>query len=168
MGKGKTVNWYRTLVLAAVLATACGPYSFSGSSAPHIKSIAIPLFQDQTSEFGLKEKLTDEVTDQFTRDNTLSITDRRHADSLLEATIIRVTDRAGAFTSDETVQDIRVFVTVKVRYEDLKKRKVIWEEQITQWGTYNPDQGPQAREQGLDEAVEKIATEILNKTVSGW
>ena len=146
----------------------CGPYSFSSSGGSGIKTVAIPIFQDQTAEFGIKEKLTDEVVAQFTRDNTLRISDRRNADSLLEGTIIRVEDRAGTFTADEQVKDIQIFITARVRYQDLKKRKVIWEDEITQWGTFNPDKGPEERETGIDEAVAKIASEILNKSVSGW
>jgi len=154
--------------LLLLLQSSCGPYSFSGSSSPHIKTVAVPIFQDQTSEFGIKEKLTDVVIQEFTKDNTLRVTDRRSADSLIEGTIVRVDDRAGAFTSDERVQDIKIFITVRVRYQDLKKRKVIWEEEITQWGTFNPDEGPQSREAGIDEAIAKISGEILNKSVSGW
>ncbi|MFQ5824440.1 MAG: LptE family protein [bacterium] len=157
-----------TLLLVFTYINACGPYSFSSSGASHIRTVSIPIFQDQTSEFGVKEKLTDAVINEFTRDNTLKITDRRNSDSIIEGTILRITDRAGAFTSDERVQDIKIYITVKVKYEDLKKRKLIWEEDITQWGTFNPDEGPQSREKGIDEAVEKIANEILNKSVSGW
>jgi hypothetical protein len=156
------------LPIAILMAAACGPYSFSGASSPHIKSVAIPIFQDQTSEFGIKERLTDVLIQEFTKDNTLRVTDRRSADSLLEGVIVRVDDRAGAFTSDERVQDIKIFITVHVTYQDLRKRKVIWEEDITQWGTFNPDAGPQSREAGIDEAIAKISGEILNKSVSGW
>ncbi|HEX9654643.1 MAG TPA: LptE family protein, partial [bacterium] len=145
----------------------CGAYSFSGSSAPHIKTVAVPIFQDQTSEFGIKEKITDVIIKEFTQDNTLRVTDRRNADALVEGTILQVDDRAGAFTSDERVQDIQIFITVRIKYHDLKKRKIIWEEDLTQWGTFNPDQG-QSRDAGIDEAVAKIAGEILNKSVSGW
>ncbi len=150
------------------LFTACGPYSFSGTSLPHIKTVAIPIFQDQTAEFGIKEKLTEAVIDEFTRDNTLKITDRRNADSVIEGTILSVVDEAGTFTKGEKVKDIKVFITVKVKYEDLKKRKIIWEEEITQWGTFNPDEGPESRQAGIEEAIAKIANEILNKSVSGW
>ncbi len=156
------------LAISILMVAACGPYSFSGTSSPHIKSVAIPIFQDQTSEFGIKEKLTDVLIQEFTKDNTLRVTDRRSADSLLEGTIIRVDDRAGAFTSDERVQDIKIFITVHVKYQDLQKRKVIWEEEITQWGTFNPDEGPQSRDAGIAEAIAKISGEILNKSVSGW
>ncbi|MFQ5648547.1 MAG: LPS assembly lipoprotein LptE [bacterium] len=130
--------------------------------------MAVPIFQDQTAEFGIKEKLTDKVIDEFTREHTLRVTDRRNADSLIEGKVVRVDDRAGAFSSDESVQDIKIFITVSVRYQDLKKRKLIWEDSITQWGTFNPDEGSQNRELGIDEAVAKIANEILNRSVSGW
>lgn len=154
-----------------LLHAGCGVYSFSSTGGSGIKSVAIPLFQDQTAEFGIKETLTDEVVNVFTRDNTLKVTDRRNADSLLEGKIINVDDQAGAFTRDETVQDIKITITVSVQYQDLKKRKTIWEEAITQWGTFNPDaaEGENAtREDAIDEAVSKIAREILNKSVSGW
>ncbi len=165
----KTLSYFQAfLIFAAILAyqSGCGPYSFSSSGASHLKTVTVPIFQDQTSEFGIKEKLTNEVIDQFTRDNTLRLTDRRNADSLIEGRIVNVADRAGAFTSDESVRDIKVFITVNIKYEDLKKRKTIWEEEITEWGTFNPDE--ETRETGIDEAIAKIATEILNRSVSGW
>jgi len=145
-----------------------GCYSFSSSGASHLKTVAIPIFQDQTAEFGIKEELTDAVIDQFTRDNTLRVTDRRRADSLIEGTIVGVSDRAGAFSSDESVQDIKVFVTVTVEFQDLKKRKTVWEEELSQWGTFNPDEAGQSRATAISEALDKIATDILNKSVSGW
>jgi len=156
------------LTFGAILAcqSGCGPYSFSSSGASHLKTVAVPIFQDQTSEFGIKEKLTEEVIELFTRDNTLRLTDRRNADSLIEGRIVRVNDQAGAFTSGESVKNIKIFITVNIKYEDLKKRKTIWEEAITEWGTFNPDE--ETRETGIDEAIGKIATEILNRSVSGW
>jgi len=156
------------VVAASLQLVACGPYSFSGSGASHLKSVAVPIFQDRTSEFGIKEGLTQAVIQEFTRDNTLRITDRRNADALIEGTVVQVDDRAGAFDRSETVQDIKIFITVHVKYEDLKKRKTLWEENITQWGTFDPDQGTESREKGINEAIEKIANEILNKSVSNW
>ena len=151
-----------------LILSGCGPYSFSSSGASHIKTVAVPVFQDQTAEFGIKEKLTDEVVRRFTQDNTLRVTDRRNADSVVEGKIVRVEDQAGAFNTEETVQDIKVFITVAVSYRDLKKRKIVWEDQIIQWGTYNPGEGTQSRETAIDEAIEKIAIDVLNKSVSGW
>jgi len=156
------------LVCLQLLINSCGFYSFSGSLAPHLKTISIPLFDDRTAEFGIKEQLTDALIDEFTQDNTLKIADRADTDILLQGTIISVNDRAGAYDQQERVQDVRVYLTVNVKCEDMVKRKLLWEERLTQWGTYDPSLGPDARNEGITEAIEKLTLDILNKTVAGW
>lgn len=147
----------------------CGPYSFSGSSTPHIKTIAVPIFEDQTAEFRLKEQLTNSIIQAFTRDNTLKVADRRVADALVQGTILRVSEQAGIYTQEEQVQEIRVTIAAQIKYEDLKKHKVIWEELITQFGTYTPGSAASGdRQTALVEAIGKIATEVINKSVSSW
>jgi len=145
----------------------CGYYSFSGSLPPHLKTIAIPLFDDQTAEFGLKEELTDAVIERFTKDNSLKITDRGNANVLLEGGIVSVRDQTGGFDREENVQDMKVYCTVRIKCTDLKKRKILWEESISRWGRFDPG-NIGSRRDGISEALKEIAEEILNKTVSGW
>jgi hypothetical protein len=158
-------NFWRWVMLGAALAAGCGPYSFSGSTATHLKTVAVPVFEDRTAEFGIKERLSNTMIEEFTRDNTLKIADRRTADSILLGTLLRVEERAGVYDQNQTVQRIRVFLTVQMKYEDLKKKKTVWEAQITQFGDYDT---PANRQAAIDEAIRKIANEALNKTVSGW
>jgi hypothetical protein len=153
------------LPILALSALGCGPYSFSGSTATHLKTIAVPVFEDRTSEFGIKERLSSTMIEEFTRDNTLKIADRRVADSILLGALLRVEERAGVYNQQQNVQQIRVFLTVQMKYEDLKKKKTVWEAQITQFGDYDV---PSNRQAAIDEAIRKIANEALNKTVSGW
>jgi len=153
----------------AIGSGACGPYSFSPGGASNFKTVAVPLFEDRTSEFGVKEQLTDAIIAQFTRDNTLKIADRRVAESALVGTLLKVEERAGAFTREESVQEIRVYVTVDLKYEDIKKRRAIWEEQMTQFGAYTPGgTGASDRNTAIKDAIDKIAQQVLNKTVAGW
>ncbi len=157
------------LLYFVLFAAGCGVYSFSGAANPHIKSIAIPLFEDRTSEFGVRENLTNALVEAFSRDNTLKIADRRNADSILEGVLVSVEDRPGAYNRQEQVQEIQVYLTVEIKYRDLKKRRVIWEERIRQFGTYAPGAAEKGtREEAIAEAVAKIADEVLNRTVSGW
>jgi hypothetical protein len=146
----------------------CGIYSFSGSLAPHLKTVAVPLFDNRTVEYGIAEEITDIVVEEFTRDNSLKIADRGDADILVEGSIIRVDDRAGSFNKQEQVQDLKIYITIHVKATDQVKRTVLWDERLTQWGTFDPSSGPDARTDGIQEALEKISKEILNKTVSGW
>jgi len=160
------------LLIFAVFAVlqGCGVYSFSGSLPRHIKTIAIPLFEDRTSEFGIREDLTDALITEFTNDNTLTVEDDpRRADSVLRGTILRVEDRAGQFDREERVHEIRVYVTVRVKFEDRVKRKTLWEGTVSQWGAYDPDtQGPEGRNEAIKEAIQKLAEDVLNKVVASW
>jgi hypothetical protein len=160
-------NFYLFLCLAGLL-FRCGIYSFSGSLAPHLKTVAVPLFDNRTVEYGIAEDLTDTVINEFTQDNSLKISERGDADVLIEGSIVRVEDRAGAFNSEEQVQDIKIYVTAKVKATDQVKKTVLWDERLTQWGTFDPSGGPDARTDAIHEALDKISKEILNKTVSGW
>jgi uncharacterized membrane-anchored protein len=91
---------------------------------------------------------------------------------MVSGTIVNIREQAGAYNSDEQVNEIRVYVSVQAKFEDLKKHKIIWEESITQWGTYNPNNPPgnegSTRQDGINEAAKKIVADIFNKTVSGW
>jgi hypothetical protein len=156
------------LLPVTILASGCGPYSFSGSASTHIKTIAVPVFEDRTAEFGVKERLSNAIIDEFTRDNTLKIADRRVADSVLLGTLLGVRESAGVYNQEESVQEIRVTLLVQLKYEDLKKRKTVWEAQMSQFGSYSPRAASSSRQSAIDEAIRKIANEVRNKTVSDW
>lgn len=146
----------------------CGLYSFSGSLPPHLKTVAVPLFDNRTAEFAIADDLTERIIKEFTSDNSLKIGDRNTADVLVEGAILSLEDRAGAFDANEEVEDFKVYVTVQVKCTDQVKHQKMWEERITQWGSYDPQVGPDSRKDGISEALIKIGQEILNKTVAGW
>ena len=161
------------LFMIALLGAGCGPYSFSGAVSTHIKSIAVPVFEDRTAEFGVRDRLSNTIIDEFTRDNTLKIADPRVADSILHGTLLNVQETAGVYNQSasnqpESVQEIRVTVTVQLKYEDVKKRKTVWEAQMSQFGSYSPGKPASTRQAAIDEAIRKIANEVRNKTVADW
>ncbi|MCU0644065.1 MAG: LPS assembly lipoprotein LptE [bacterium] len=161
------------LMFLSIANTRCGYYSFSGSTLPsHLGTIAIPIFENRTTEFGVPEDLTEALITKFTEDNSLKVVDRGSADSIIEGSIVNVREQAGAYTSQEQVKEIRIYIRIQAKFEDVKKNKVMWEEEITQWGTYNPDlplaQEGSSRQDAIREALEKISTDIFNKTIAGW
>ncbi len=160
-------------LLTLIFKFQCAYYSFSGSTLPsYIRTVAVPMFENKTSEFGVPEDMTDAIISRFTQDNTLKVVDQRTADSIVLGSIANVREQAGAYNTKEKVNEIRIYITVKAKFEDLKKHQLIWEETITQWGTYNPDlpAGTEGstRQDGISQAVGKIVEDIFNKTISGW
>lgn len=167
----------RTVPLGAVtclfltLCSGCMYYSFRGSSVPsHIKTIAIPIFDDQSGfgEAGLREKFTNAVITRFTSDNTLQVTDRDGADSILEGIITGVKLEPSVVGGGEQVRKWRITIEAKVSYTDLKLRRKVWEKVISNWGDYEYTGGLSARAEGIQHAINKLAEDILIETVAGW
>lgn len=166
-------SWGMSLCAATVLFSLTGcPYSFTGASVPkHLKTIAIPLVDDQSGfgEAGLRERFTTELTNLFISDNSLEVTDRTTADSILEGVITTVSDAPSVVGQGESVSKRRVTMTVKFIYQDMKVRKKMWEKSFSQWGDYESGGGlASQRQTGLQEAIKKVTEDILLETVSGW
>ncbi len=166
----KHVGWTTGTLAAAVLLSGC-VYSFKGGSVPaHLKTIAIPLVQDQ-SGYGdptLRDELTQSLVDRFTNDNTLQVTDRGTADSMLEGVVVDVKDAPSVVQAGEQVTARRITVTVHATFQDLKLRKKMWDKDFSNWGDYPSGGGLTQRNDGVKEAIRKITEDILNETVAGW
>jgi len=146
-------------------------YSFKGGSVPpHLKTIAIPVVED-VSPFGdpaLRTSFTKQLVDLFTNDNTLKLTDRNTADSMLEGVITDVKDEPSVVQGGEQVTQRRITVSVRMTFQDLKLRKKVWEKSFSSWGDYSSGGGLTKRNDGVTEAVRKLTEDILNDTVAGW
>ncbi|MDI6765211.1 MAG: LptE family protein [Bacteroidota bacterium] len=148
-----------------------GCYSFTGASVPpHLQTIAIPLFDDQSGsgEPNLREILTNKLIEKFRQDNSLAIADKTTADSILEGIIVAMTDQPQVVTAGETVSKSRITVTVKVTYQDMKLKKKVWEKQFSQWADYQISGGAIDREASISTANEKLCEDILLQTVTNW
>lgn len=158
------------LLALGFMVTGCS-YSFTGSSVPsHLKTIAIPLFDDQSGsgEPSLREEFTKKLIDRFVQDNSLQVTDRSAADAIIEGTIVAMPDQPLVVEAGETVSKRRVTITVKATYQDLKLRKKVWEKEFSNWGDYESSGGIESRSAGIAAAIEKLTEDILIETVSGW
>jgi hypothetical protein len=146
-------------------------YSFKGGSVPpHLKTIAIPVVEDQ-SAYGdptLRDTFTKKLVEQFTNDNTLQLTDRNTADAMLEGVVTDVKDAPSVLQGGEQVAQRRITVTVRMTFQDLKLRKKVWEKNFSSWGDYNSGSGLTQRNEGMTVALRKLTEDILNETVAGW
>lgn len=153
-----------------ILFTGC-PYSFTGASVPpHLKTVAIPLVDDQSGfgEAGLRERFTNELTSLFINDNSLEVTDRSAADAILEGVLVSVSDAPSLVEEGERVSKRRITMTVRFTFQDMKLRKKMWEKSFSNWGDYESGSGLSQRDAGVQEAIRKLTEDILLEAVSGW
>ncbi len=153
--------------MAALLTlSGCGPYSFNPGGMSG-KSVAVLLFENQTTQFGVREALTDSITGRFVRDNTLKIAPQSSADWALSGTVVRYERTAHTFDANQLVKQYVVNIWVKVAVENQKDKKILWEEpEMLGFGIY--DAVTETEEDGKQRAVAKLAEDIVNRTVRSW
>ena len=156
------------LIFVAALLVSCGYYSFKGALPSHLKTIAIPIFVDQSAYPGVQEKVTDKITNAFIVDNTLKLVDESKADVLLNGTIQSVTQKVATVQSGEQVSEYQMYVTVKVVCEDVKLSKKMYEKVFRQYGVMSSQADQDEKDQAIDDAIELITEDVLNTTLGGW
>ncbi|MCX7984599.1 MAG: LPS assembly lipoprotein LptE [Bacteroidetes bacterium] len=163
------VVWLLKIVL--LFSVSGCTYSFKGGSVPpHLRTIAIPIVEDQTGSGNpiLRESMTKQLTTAFLNDNTLQVTDRNTADAILEAVILDMKDAPAVLEGVEKVTQRRVTLSVRATLYDQLLRRKLWEKSFSGWGYYPSGSSLTQQNEGITEAIRKISEDILNETVAGW
>ncbi|MBR0110375.1 MAG: LptE family protein [Bacteroidales bacterium] len=160
------------LSLAAFAVSACGIYSFSGTSIkPDVKTITINYFEYKAMKVNpsLSNDLTEAVRNQFRRMTSLEQMDM---DGDLEITgqVTGYDVRASAVTAGDVAAMNRLTVTVKV---DFTNRKYPEEDftgkSFSAYADYESTTSLDAVESTLcAEIIDKIVEDIFNATVAQW
>jgi hypothetical protein len=155
------------LVLALTWIAGCGPYSFNPAGRQSYENVAVPLFENRSQEYGVRELLTEGVINGFIQDGTLAVVNERRAEAVLRATVLRYHREPYTYDINERVEVYRVYITIEARLEDPVKRSVIWEEpELMQWGNFQAD--TETEDDAKVRAITKLAEDIVNRTVKGW
>jgi hypothetical protein len=161
----KLVLFYSLLV---GLFISCGYYSFTGSIPSDIKTVAVPLFDDNTSFPGVREDLTNDVIDAFINDNTLQVVPESKADLLITGTILSIREKAAIITTGEDVEQYEVYVNVKVKCTEIKSGKVWWEKTLRRFGIMGGLENIDARNDAIETALIEITQDVLDNTLANW
>jgi outer membrane lipopolysaccharide assembly protein LptE/RlpB len=161
----------RSFVWLGLALTGC-TYAFNPSSIPgHIKTLEIPVAENQTLEVALAEELTAGLTDRFVRDNSLRVV-QKDADALLDCQITGYEKRVFGFDSNEVASEYIVIMTVNMTLRDRVKSKEIWNEAGVQgrasYALAGSDEGVTTEEEARVLAIKQIVDLALAKTVEGW
>lgn len=90
------------LVLLSVVVSGCG-YTFTGSGTvlpPDVRKIYIPTVQNNSTQFGLADLMTEALRDQFDAYGVITLVDRQsEADAVLRAQIKQLSRRSRSATA---------------------------------------------------------------------
>ncbi len=165
-------KWIRGVSLSTALTAAffhggCGAYTTSARLPLHLKTVYIETFENKTNEFLLPQQIAEGLVARFQEEGDLRVTTSPSADAMLTGTILRYVEEPLAYVGGGDVLQRKVRILVDVRFVDQVKDDVIWEmERMERWAVY--DSQTEEEEDGIREAVEKLAEDIINLALKGW
>ena len=161
-------------LLAALLVCSpgCG-YTVSSVLPSYIRTVAIPTFANNTVEHGLADDVTQALINSFLADRHLKLERERDADAVLRGTVLSYKNRVYAYTSQEVATQYEILLTVKVSLQDQVKNREIWKEDaLTVRTTYNVvpvgAEAAKTETDGRRDVIQKLADQIVSRTVQGW
>ena len=179
----------------------CSFYSFKGSIPPHINSVYISPVENHTIESSASEVIKIQMDESIIKENILKLLPLDDADSRIDIILISFSDKAYSYDFDqnteseddkyEIVNEYRITIKAKIAWYDLVNNELLFENQISAWGAYDPgvgdigqdnidndsdtyidgdddDEYGLPRESAIRIASKKISDSIINSIVSTW
>lgn len=161
------------MALALSLATSACLYSFRAGSfpPPHIRTIAIEPFENETARF----ELTGELHEQLLRNLPGALGIRTAgvdiADAIVRGSIVRYdvvapNYRAAGAGQPATVLQRQVNISVRVEIIDLVENVILWESSSVLAQGEFPEGAPE--DGGRQEAIELLVQKIVDGAQSNW
>ena len=160
------------LASLVLLLGGCAHYTTSSGLIGGIRSVAIPLAENDTAEPDISEVLTERTTEALTVDGRLRVVDEESADAILYLRLVESEDRPFTFTAGEETEQyrFRAFVAADlVRAAD--ESPLLELERLSGWGTYDAaadDEDEEGRQAAIKAAFDIIVEEILDRTTASW
>jgi hypothetical protein len=149
-----------------LLANGCGVYTFSPKGKSDIKSVAVERFENETAEYGLEDRMTDQIIDALIADGTLKVVNREYADAYLNGILTRYERKPYGFDENDQVETYAVTMGFDILLKNPTDESEIWKERMDQIGVYNID--TETEEDGQQKAIDLLIEAIINKTTKSW
>lgn len=147
----------------------CAYYSTSATGSGGIRTVAIPLLENESLEANIHQALTDSLTQGFVSDGALRVVDEDLADAILQGTVVAV--KEDPFTYANQADQYQISVYLKVIFYDTREKKALWEnERMRGYGIYSAAGSREVnRQAGLNEAIQMLTRDVVDRTqVGGW
>jgi outer membrane lipopolysaccharide assembly protein LptE/RlpB len=158
------------LLCCLLFQTGCG-YRLAGelNLLPHIKTIAVPILQNQTTEPDIEKVVTEALIARIQSQGQLRITTTERADAVLYGSVSSYTPNiALSFTENYQVREYRLEITANVELRD-RNNQVIWSQHTIKAKTEYSVSDNVSATQDTEKAAQRIAaSELARDLLTLW
>lgn len=164
-----------SIITLILMSMNCG-YHLTGTGSflpPHIKTISVPMFKNNTGRYQLDQKLTQAVVNELiARGRFKVLSETQKADGILLGEITSFTVNPISFTEETRADRYSITIIAKVTFKDLIKKKTIFtnphyifrdEYEITGGGDFFSEET-----QAIERISEKFARSVVSTILEGF
>ncbi len=165
-----------TILLAA--AAACGPegteisYNPAPQLVPHsIQKIALRHVINKTQQFGLEDKLTIAIRDEFLRNGQYEIVPENQAAGIVQVTINLYVLQPLTFDASLVPTSFKLRIGIDLQLIDVKTHTALWDQpNIEAIQTYAADTlpGGMTEEMAREACWDILSREVVNRVIKGF
>lgn len=155
---------------AIALLAGCGVYSTKqGRPKEGLETLAVPLFENRSSEPGIEIELTEDIVEGLLSDRVVRITDEESADAIMLATVRRYRVEESFFGGDRTAEQYRLQIAVEIEIVAADgSRSFAGPQTLTETSTYEIAGGEQAELEARQAVVDGIVRKISDLVLEKW
>lgn len=115
------------LLLILCVPLGCG-YALRGTLPAHLRTVGVPIFANRTASPTVDSLITRAVVQAFSTNGKLKVVNPADADAILEGEVTGFTVVPIAFDPQRNVREFRLIVTLNLRFRDLKRNAILFEQ----------------------------------------
>lgn len=161
--------------LIALLFSGCG-YTLGSGFSPDIKTVSVPIFENDTYRRGIEYQLTEAVQKEIQNRTPYRLARGSDADTRLTGRIIQVRKDVLGENDNDDPRQLQFSIMVRVTWENLRTGEILARQEvpvdplaiplITQAG-FAPELG-QSQATATQTAIDQLAKNIINMMETPW
>ena len=165
------------LIVTFLYLCGCGHYSFYNRSNPHLKTVMIEEFFNNTEEYELPSTITTYLTENFILDNRLKVM-ADEADMKVCGIILSYSKTVFSYDVHENPKEWQIIINFSIDVKDITKNTNLWQNKNLSLNAIygNPENESQSysdienmtEEDAQHEIINDLCDIILSNSVEQW
>ena len=154
-----------------IFLAGCANYQLGTTLPPHLKTIAVPAFANDSGELDLEARITAATLKEFQRDGTLRVADADSADIVLEGRIVTCEFEAVRYARGASLraEEQRMTVRCEITATERATGEVIHNGVVEGDATFQSNGDlTTAKRSAYRLVAEDVAHEVVNAVISAW
>lgn len=166
---------YLLLLFVVALISCAAPYDPAPQILPaYVKNVYVRPVVNNTNQYGLEDKLTKAIVDEFMRDGRLSVmTQEQESDGVVVCEIKRYVLQPLTYDANMVTEQYKLWILINVYFIDKHENVTLWSEPNMEGIQIYADSvkvgfGGMTEEEAREYIWEKLSRDIVKRTIKGF